>query len=216
MLELRELYLVTSNLHKLQEYQRMLERVNIEVKQVEVRAEELSLEFGGFVLNSIKKAEAGYQLVKAPVIADDSGLVIPALGNILGVTSSRFLSGLPQAQKNLAITRLLRDLPQNYRRAYFHCSLTLMLERDRFICFSRRVYGRIAQEPKGENGFGYDPIFIPDGYNVTFGQMSPQLKDKLSHRAKAIGELINYIQGVNLELRDYGTVGQVISLEEEA
>jgi XTP/dITP diphosphohydrolase len=126
------------------------------------------------------------------VITDDSGLNIVALDNFPGVHSSRFMSNSPYEVRMKAILAMMKDLED--RRAYFACAATYYdIENNILVSIEERVYGTIAYEIRGSNGFGYDPFFIPDGYNQTFGELPPEVKNEISHRAKAFSRLFNHL-----------------------
>lgn len=118
------------------------------------------------------------------VLADDSGLCVDALWGGPGVLSARFASGLPNDEKNRA---LLRMLPAHARRiSRFVCVLALAsMQETELRFFEASVEGSLAMEPRGQRGFGYDPIFIPEGYDLTFGELPDEVKARLSHRSKA-------------------------------
>ena len=139
-----------------------------------------------FIGNALLKAEHLYKMVKQPVLADDSGLVIEALPHILGVHSARFEEHKSQAQKNEEVLRLMRH--QDNRRAYYVCALVLYQELSQFMAVQESWHGNIALEAAGDFGFGYDPIFcLSDGR--TAAELQAVEKDKLSHRARALLKL---------------------------
>lgn len=192
------LYIVTSNKHKLEEYYRMLKasplanRVKLEMVPVEVvEREEGELVFHR---NSYLKAMKGFEVTGSPTFADDSGLVIPALEGLPGPKSARFLFELPQSRKNEFLSKALSTLPPTYRRALFTCVITLIISKEMVVSFEARTQGSIASTPSGEKGFGYDPIFVPDGSDRTFAQMLPEEKDKLSHRGKAFRMMLDFLR----------------------
>lgn len=123
------------------------------------------------------------------VLADDSGLCVDALWGGPGVLSARFASGLPDGEKNRALLRMLPPGPD--RLARFVCVLALApMAEEGLRFFEASVEGSLAMEPRGQHGFGYDPIFMPDGFGQTFGELSDEVKARLSHRAKAARSLL--------------------------
>jgi XTP/dITP diphosphohydrolase len=119
-----------------------------------------------------------------PALADDSGLVVPALGGAPGIHSARW-AGL-EHDFAAAMARVERELAGHAdRSAHFICALALCWPDGAYVTFEGRVDGKLVWPPRGERGFGYDPIFVPDGYEVTFGEMEPQEKHAISHRAEA-------------------------------
>ncbi|HZR19870.1 MAG TPA: non-canonical purine NTP pyrophosphatase [Verrucomicrobiae bacterium] len=158
------------------------------------------------------------QQLPAFVLADDSGLEVDALDGAPGVHSARFAAldtgqagNSPTIENNAKLLRLLRDVPQEKRSARFKCILALtpvlpnagataspVCLADEFE-FQTRLFegtceGRIGFEPRGRGGFGYDPLFFPEGYDQTFGELSEEVKNRLSHRARALEQLKNALE----------------------
>jgi XTP/dITP diphosphohydrolase len=125
----------------------------------------------------------------ALVIADDSGLEVDALGGAPGIYSARYAGA--NATERDKIDKLLRELERvraidHRRRARFRCVVALARDMTLLGTFEGIVEGMIANEVRGDSGFGYDPVFIPDGFEQTFGQLPAEVKNTISHRAKAI------------------------------
>jgi len=121
------------------------------------------------------------------ILADDSGLVVPALGGRPGVRSARFSGPKATNESNrLKLLRVMMKLPNKARKAYFEATLALAKDGVVFGVQRGRVWGRITHREYGSGGFGYDPIFIPNGFARTFGQLSPKTKARISHRAQAV------------------------------
>lgn len=139
----------------------------------------------------------------SPVIADDSGLMVDALGGEPGVHSARYAGeDCDSAANNAKLLAALDGVPEAGRRAHFTTVITMIFpeasaapkaavkQGDRYILVARgECYGKIADELKGEGGFGYDPLFIPDGYVESFAQLGTDFKNSISHRANALAEL---------------------------
>ena len=146
--------------------------------------------------NSNIKAKALYDFCKdkgiedAIVFADDSGLCVDFLGGEPGIYSARYAE-----TKSKCTEKLLKKLENvSNRRAKFVCALTLVDHDGNILCQEiGECYGRIATEEKGTNGFGYDPIFIPDGYDISLGEMDADTKNSISHRNIALKKVIRYI-----------------------
>ena len=140
-----------------------------------------------FRWNSIKKAVTISKFLKAFVIADDSGLMVWAIGGKPGVRSARF-SGPNAADKdnNKKLLGLMKNVPAVKRKATFVCAIALADSGKLIGTVEGRCNGRLQYEPKGENGFGYDPLFVPNGYKRTFAEMKPGFKNRISHRSKAL------------------------------
>jgi XTP/dITP diphosphohydrolase len=145
-----------------------------------------------FEENAKLKAVAGSRQLPALVIGDDSGMEVEALGGAPGIYSARYAGA--NATDRDKIDKLLRELERvratdNRRRARFRCFVALARDGDLLETFEGIVEGRIADKARGDSGFGYDPIFIPVGFEQTFGELATELKNTISHRAKAIRAL---------------------------
>ena len=148
-----------------------------------------------FTENAFLKAKAYYDSYKTPALADDSGLVVEALPELLGVQSARFAPELPSYQDKCNKLLELLSTKEN-RAAYFVCVLCFYLSPDEVYLFEGRVHGEIGHEIKGTGGFGYDPIFIPirtenDGKSLA---ELPEWKNEFSHRAKASQAAMNFFK----------------------
>ena len=151
-----------------------------------------------FEENSFKKASQICELSGEIAIADDSGLMVDALGGAPGVYSSRYSGkdGDDEAN-NEKLLRELRNVPEDKRNAKFVTVITLCYPDGNKILAKGEVHGKIANDYMGKDGFGYDPLFIPDGYDTTFGVLGAEVKHKISHRANAIKELDKKIKNAN-------------------
>ena len=144
-----------------------------------------------FVANARLKAEAAASASGMTAIADDSGLEVAALGGEPGIHSARW--GGPTKDFGLAMERVNRALEATGaadRRANFTCALALAKPHGETKVFTGKVYGTLVWPPRGKRGFGYDPIFVPDGESETFGEMDPHKKNAMSHRQKAFDQLL--------------------------
>ncbi len=193
----------TGNKGKFREIERILKSIGIEAIPPE---EEVKVEEKGdtFLENAYIKAEAYYERFKMPVLTDDSGLVVYSLDGYPGVFSSRFweidYGGYeePLPDKDTAnirkLLRLLRD--KEDKRARFEAVIVLLLDRDMGI-FSRGVCeGYIGECPKGNKGFGYDPVFIPSGMERTMAELDPEEKNRISHRGKALQKIVDFLKNI--------------------
>jgi XTP/dITP diphosphohydrolase len=141
------------------------------------------------------------------VLADDSGLEVDALDGAPGVHSARFAAldsaksgNTPDADNNARLLRLLKDVPLEKRRARFHCVIALAEIHPPSSILHPQIFdgaceGRIIFEPRGKNGFGYDPLFVPVGFEQTFAELGEDVKNRLSHRAKALEKLKTFLEG---------------------
>lgn len=145
-----------------------------------------------FYENAFQKANYVYQKIKCNVFADDSGLEVDALNGEPGVNSAVY-AGLPRSdEKNISL--LLEKLKNtNNRKARFVCVICLIYE-GQVHYFTGEVNGRISFQPAGKNGFGYDPVFIPDGFDKTFAELSAEEKNLISHRNKALQQLKLFLE----------------------
>jgi XTP/dITP diphosphohydrolase len=188
-----ELVVATRNRHKTREIQRIL-GPEFKVCDLGAHPEVAEIrEIGmSFEENAKLKALAASRQLPALVIADDSGLEVEALGGAPGIYSARYADA--NATDRNKIDKLLRELArvrarEDERRARFCCVVALARNGDLLETFEGIVEGRIADEARGGSGFGYDPIFIPEGFEQTFGELPTELKNTISHRAKAIRAL---------------------------
>jgi XTP/dITP diphosphohydrolase len=140
-----------------------------------------------FEANAALKAHAAAEAAGLPALADDSGLVVPALGGAPGIYSARWAD--PGRDFSLAMARVHRELADSDRAASFVSVLALARPAGEAMLFRGEVYGRLTWPPRGDNGFGYDPIFIPDGHDITFGEMESEQKYRIDHRARAFAKL---------------------------
>lgn len=147
-----------------------------------------------FIANAELKARAAADASALPALADDSGLEVAALGGAPGIRSARWAG--KNKDFSFAMLRVHNALVQEgamtpgARRANFTCALSLATPDGECDTFEGKVFGTIVWPPKGERGFGYDPIFLPEGGTLTFGQMEPGAKHAISHRARAFGQFV--------------------------
>ena len=188
-----DILIATHNVHKLNEFKLLLEPLNYRV----IGADDIGLpdieETGTtFQENSAIKATAAAKFANMMAIADDSGLCVHALNNEPGIYSARYAianGGYP-AVFDVLLSRLKDDFS-----AHFNCCLCLAHPNKEPIFFEGQVYGHLT--PKVEtnySSFGFDPIFRPDGYEHTFGGLPKEIKNTISHRAKALAQLVNYLK----------------------
>jgi len=147
-----------------------------------------------FIENAIIKAKAVYVKFKLPVIADDSGLCVEALGGRPGVFSARFAG--PYAtdeENNRLLIEKMKNVREKDRKAWFSCVAVFYYAENRYFSCEGRVYGVIAEKPVGRGGFGYDPLFYLPSYGKTMAQLKSAEKNSISHRGKAFRALKKYI-----------------------
>lgn len=195
-MKIEKIVVASHNQGKINEIKTMLEPFHIAV----VSAGELDLpdveETGTtFEENSRLKAETLSKLSGLPCLADDSGLCVHALGNRPGVFSARYAPNRDFAKGMEMLLGELAASGSSDRSAHFSCVLALAVPGNETKIFEGRVDGTITTEPQGTAGFGYDPIFKPEGYNVTFGNFDGAEKNKISHRGRAFGKFKAFLEG---------------------
>ena len=145
-----------------------------------------------FIANAELKARAAADAGKHPALADDSGLWVDALGGDPGIYSARWAG--PSKDFRIAMARVEKELLAKGATdftARFVCALSIAMPQGEVKSFEGEVHGKLTFPPRGLLGFGYDPIFIPDGWDQTFGEIDPQVKNDMSHRAKAFEKLLH-------------------------
>jgi len=192
-----ELLFATRNAHKTKEIQKIL-GPQFQVNDLAEHPEIPHIAETGrtFEDNAILKAAAVSKRVPGLVVADDSGLEVDALGGAPGIYSARYAG--PAASDNEKIEKLLEELvrvgaPKDARPARFRCLLALARKGEVLGVFEGLVEGQIVDRPRGSHGFGYDPIFVPNGSQRTFGELEPAEKNQLSHRARALEKLHGFL-----------------------
>jgi XTP/dITP diphosphohydrolase len=200
------LLLATGNQAKLVELTRILEAGQVDVELVSLAefpgAPDVRETGATFAENALLKARAMAEFTGLPAVADDSGLCVDALNGMPGVLSARWSGQHGDDAANLwLVLGQLADVPDERRGAHFACTAALVLPTGREHLTEGTVQGQLIREPRGENGFGYDPIFVPDAAELarlsgltgmpdaagmTTAQLSPAAKDRISHRGKAL------------------------------
>lgn len=188
----KELLVATHNEHKKEEIQQILGQY-FEVKSL--RDYELNDEIvedgTTFHANALIKAKYCFEKTGIPSLGDDSGLVVEALDGRPGIHSARYASD-HDFPKNIA--KVLEEMEgKTNRKAYFVTVLCYYSEQGAEY-FEGRVYGHLLEENKGHQGFGYDPIFVPEGYEKTFAEMLPEEKNAISHRKNALDTFLDFLQ----------------------
>ncbi len=202
------LVLATANPHKLVELARILAAGQIAVQLASLGefpgAPDVAETGATFAENALLKARAVAQFTGRPAVADDSGLCVDALNGMPGVLSARWSGGHGDDAANLRLVLAqLADVPDGRRGAHFACAAALVLPTGREHVTEGTVHGRLIREPRGTNGFGYDPIFVPDPSELppgdaalaglTTAEMAPEAKDAISHRGRALRALARVI-----------------------
>jgi XTP/dITP diphosphohydrolase len=201
------LYLASGNAHKAAEFQAMADRLRLGGPQGAMRLEvspaselggmpQVEEDTGTFVGNAQKKAAALWPLLPpgAWAMADDSGLCVEALGGAPGVESAYYAGPQGDSAANLAkLVDVMRPFPEAKRQAEFVCVLYLMGPEGAQKSFVGRCPGRLAREPRGAGGFGYDPLFIPEGFEQSLAEVPAEVKNRISHRGLAWASCVGWL-----------------------
>ena len=198
------LLIATMNEGKLREYQRLLAEVRgLELEtmaslSMPVEVDEDQDTFEG---NARKKALEIAAVAGVACLADDSGLEVDALGGRPGVFSARYAGeGATDAANNAKLLEELRDVPDERRTARFRCAIVVVDAMGNELAgVDGTCEGRIAHELRGGHGFGYDPVFVPNGHQQTLAELGPETKNRISHRAKAAAELVPLLRDLRTQ-----------------
>lgn len=183
----------SKNRHKIEEIEAITRQFGMDIiprDEAGVPDVEITEDGTTFEENSYKKAYGIMKLCGEITIADDSGLEVDCLDGAPGVFSARFAGedGNDQAN-NDKLKELIKDVPYEQRTGRFVSVITMVFPDGETITARGEVEGHIVLEERGPNGFGYDPLFVPLGYDITFGEFEPEAKNRISHRANALAEL---------------------------
>ncbi len=188
-----KLVLATHNAHKVKEVAAILEPLVSGLELLGYDGPEPIEDGSSFLENSLIKARAAFLHTGMTSIADDSGLAIEIMGGSPGIFSARW-SGEKDDEKNRnLVLAQLRDVPAGNRAASFVCTISLVGESGE-VSFTGVLPGHIKASASGTNGFGYDPIFIPEGFEVSSAELEPEVKNSISHRSMALSQLASYLR----------------------
>lgn len=190
---MKNLVFATGNSHKLQEVQGLFKEgfALSCLKDVNI-TEEIPETADNLVDNALQKAWYVYKKCGIPCFADDTGLEVEALNGAPGVYSARYAGEQKDSKLNMLL--LLKNMSgKTNRNARFRTIIAYIDENAQEHIFEGEIRGKIIENMAGENGFGYDPIFVPEGYDKTFAQLSSETKNKISHRARAMEKFLSYI-----------------------
>lgn len=187
------LVIASHNKGKIKEISELLKPFNVEVVPGNPKLKEPEEDGETFEENALIKARFFAKKMKMPALADDSGLAVNALDGAPGIYSARW--GGPEKDFDLAMQKVENtikemDMIPDGQQAHFVCALALCWPNGEEATFTGKVSGRLTFPKRGEKGFGYDPIFTPDGHQQTFAEMDPKAKHKISHRAHAFEQLV--------------------------
>lgn len=188
-----QLVLATHNAHKVQEVAQILQPLvaGLEIKGYE--GPEPVEDGVSFLDNSLIKARVAFKHTGLASIADDSGLAVEILGGSPGIFSARWSGSKDDVVNRGLLLSQLVDVPEQNRRASFICTISLVSDEGE-QSFTGVWPGRVAFSESGSNGFGYDPIFIPEGFEVSAAELEPLVKNAISHRAMALSQLASYLR----------------------
>jgi XTP/dITP diphosphohydrolase len=198
---MRQLVVATRNPGKLREIRHLLEGEGIEVVGLDAFPDlpEIIEDGATFAANAAKKAETIARLTGQPCLADDSGLMVEALDGEPGVHSARYAGSQgDDAANNARLLRELADIPADRRQAAFCCVMALCLPGEPTRFFEGRVAGRILAAPRGTDGFGYDPLFLVDGFDRTMAELPLDEKNRISHRGLALRLVVAELAGTSV------------------
>lgn len=192
---MQTIILASNNKNKLREISEKVKTFNIKIISQSEAGYDIEVEETGktFQENAILKAETIYKIANTPVIAEDSGVEIDALNGEPGVYTARYAGPNATSKDKIEkVLNLLKDTEDSKRTARFKCALCYIDKKGEKHIFEESCEGKITNEPRGTNGFAYDPIFL---YGTkTFAQMTEEEKNKISHRGKAINKFIEYLK----------------------
>ncbi|MBP3546715.1 MAG: RdgB/HAM1 family non-canonical purine NTP pyrophosphatase [Alphaproteobacteria bacterium] len=194
-MKITKLVVASHNAGKIAEIKTLLAPLKIEVQSAaDLRLGDVEETGTTFEENAKLKAEALCMMCGLPCLADDSGLCVDALDGRPGVYSARYA---PNRDFNEGMKMLLKEMEESgksTRKAHFSCCMALAYPNEKTMIFEGRVDGNISETPSGNGGFGYDPIFIPEGFDKTFAELGEDIKNQMSHRSRALEKLINKIK----------------------
>ena len=195
--------IATMNAGKLREYERLLAEVpGLELETMAALPEPIDVveDRDTFRGNALKKAMEIATAAGMPCLADDSGLEVDALRGRPGVYSARYAGeGSTDAENNAKLLDELSGIADDERTARFQCAIVIVDQSGRELAIAEGACeGRIGSEPRGSHGFGYDPLFVPEGYTQTMAELGPETKNEISHRAKAAAKLVPILRELRI------------------
>jgi XTP/dITP diphosphohydrolase len=194
-MKFKEIVFASHNRGKITEVKQILAPLNISVKSAEdIDLPDVEETGTTFTENSLLKSQTIAKITQMPCLADDSGLCVDALDGAPGVYSARYA---PNRDFDKGMDKLLKAMaesPNKSRAAHFSCVLSLSFPDGSYELFEGRVDGHISEHKSGTKGFGFDPLFVPDGYDCSFAEMADDEKNKISHRGRAMQKFKEYLQ----------------------
>jgi XTP/dITP diphosphohydrolase len=187
-----QLVLASHNQHKIQELGAIISAAVPYVELIGYDGPEPIEDGTSFLENALIKARAAFAHTGLPSIADDSGIAVEVLGGSPGIFSARWAGGRDAAANRQLLLAQIADMAEENRGASFVCTIAYV-DSENEISFTGIWPGRVATEEDGHKGFGYDPIFIPEGFEVTAAELDPEVKNSISHRSLALEQLCSYL-----------------------
>ena len=187
-----KLVLATHNQHKVEEVGAILARTVPTLELLGYDGPEPKEDGTSFLENALIKARAAFLHTGLPSIADDSGIAVEILGGAPGIFSARWAGGRDNVANRQLLLSQLADVRDQDRAASFVCTIAMVSD-DGEVSFTGIWPGRVALQEQGLNGFGYAPVFIPEGFEVTAAELEPEVKNALSHRSLALSQLAGYL-----------------------
>ena len=193
MATMNKIIIATRNRGKTEEIREILADLNIPISDLNDEGIGIDIDENGesYKENALIKAREIYRLTQRVVISDDSGLEVDALGGRPGIHSARYAEDSKRRIEKLLSE--MKGIPFERRRARFRCVACLFINENRYEFFEGTIEGYISEEPKGENGFGFDPVFFLKEYNRTMAEIPIEEKNRISHRARAFHKLREFI-----------------------
>jgi XTP/dITP diphosphohydrolase len=194
-----KLVLATHNAHKVQEVGQILGASLPDLEVLGYDGPEPVEDGTSFLENALIKARAAFQHTGLPSFADDSGIAVEILGGSPGIFSAGWGGTRDSVANRRLLLAQLADVRSEHRAASFVCTIALVT-RDGEISFTGIWPGQVAAQEQGEHGFGYDPVFMPEGFDCTAAELEPEVKNALSHRAMALEQLASYLAVAGADL----------------
>lgn len=194
---MKKILIASGNSHKIKEISSIISDIpSLELTSLNNFGVSLEVDENGSTLeeNALIKAKAVYKLLEIPVISDDTGLFVNALNGEPGIYSARY-AGIDASYEDNCNKLLnnLKEIDDENLQADFKCCICLLINSDEYYFFEGICRGKICRSPKGENGFGYDPVFLPDGFEKTFAELTDDEKNLISHRGRALEKLKEFL-----------------------
>ncbi len=201
-----QLLAATTNRHKVEEFKSLLGDLNTKVNIITIDTiphfPEMKETGKSFEENAEMKAEQASAYADMAAFADDSGLEVSALGGAPGIYSARYAG--PGATDEQRVAKLLDAMKgKTDRSARFVCVVAIAYRGDDVASFRGEIRGKIIDSPRGAHGFGYDPVFVPDGFDKTFAELTIEEKDRISHRAEAMSKAVKFIRAELESMDDF-------------